>query len=58
MARLSLFYFLPLAYWSMTPVIARQLLKGDPHVYGLLMASVGVGAVAAAMVLPRLHAAP
>ena len=49
------FFIFASAYWSMTPVIARQLLKGDPHVYGLLMASVGVGAVAAAMVLPRLR---
>ncbi|HEX9943236.1 MAG TPA: MFS transporter [Thermoanaerobaculia bacterium] len=40
--------------WALLPLVARQELKSGPEGYGLLLGALGVGAVAGAMVLPRL----
>jgi len=40
--------------WALVPVVARNLGRG-PSDYGLLLAAMGAGAVAGAMVLPRLR---
>jgi MFS family permease len=40
--------------WALLPVVARGLGRG-PAGYGLLLAALGIGAVAGAMVLPRLN---
>lgn len=42
------------AFWALLPVVARFELQGGPGLFGLLQAAAGVGAVAAAMLLPLL----
>ena len=48
------FFAFASAYWAMLPLITRQVLDGGPTLYGLLLACVGGGAVAGALVLPRI----
>src|SRR6266446_3211128 len=43
------------ATWSLFPLIVRKELGRGPEVYGVLLACIGVGAVAGAMVLPRVR---
>ncbi|MCC6203073.1 MAG: MFS transporter [Gammaproteobacteria bacterium] len=50
------FFLFASAMWALLPVIARDLLHGGPRLYGLLLATVGGGAVIGAFVLPRLRA--
>jgi hypothetical protein len=40
--------------WALLPLVARKELKAGPEGYGLLLGALGIGAVAGAMVLPRL----
>lgn len=40
--------------WALLPLVARNELKAGAQGYGLLLGALGVGAVAGAMVLPRL----
>lgn len=44
------------AIWALLPLVARDLLGGDAGFYGLLLGAVGVGAIAGAILLPRLRA--
>ncbi|MBT3991059.1 MAG: MFS transporter [Rhodospirillaceae bacterium] len=48
------FFLFATCYWALLPLIARDLLKGGPSYYGLLLASIGGGAVLAALGLPKL----
>jgi MFS family permease len=50
----SVFVFCGSSLWALIPVVARVDLKQGPAGYGLLLAALGIGAVAGAMVLPRL----
>lgn len=43
------------AIWALLPLVARDLLGGDASFYGLLLGAVGVGAIAGAILLPRLR---
>jgi MFS family permease len=43
-------------YWALLPLIARDLLNGGPELYGNLMAGLGIGALAAALIMPTLRA--
>ena len=52
--RAGSFFAFASAYWAMLPLIARQVLEGGPTLYGLLLASVGAGAVGGALVLPGI----
>lgn len=54
--RAAAFFVFASAYWSMLPLIARQVLAGGPALYGLLLACVGAGAVMGALIMPRLKA--
>jgi len=56
LARAVAFFLFASAYWALLPLIARQLLDGGPTLYGLLLGSVGAGAVAGALYLPRIRA--
>jgi MFS family permease/quinol monooxygenase YgiN len=50
------FFLFASASWALLPLLARQeVVGGGPQTYGILMASVGVGAVAGAIALPRLR---
>jgi MFS family permease len=53
--RATLFFAFASAVWALLPLIARNLLGGGPGFYGLLLGSVGAGAIAGALVLPRLR---
>lgn len=48
------FFLFASALWAMLPLIARDMLNGGPPLYGLLLASVGLGAVLGALFLPML----
>jgi MFS family permease len=56
LARAALFIVFASAIWALLPLIAREALHLGSSGYGLLLGSVGVGAVAGAAVLPRLRA--
>ena len=50
------FFLFASATWSLFPLIVRRELGRGPESYGLLLTCIGVGAVAGAMLLPRLRA--
>jgi len=52
----SAFFVFAAATWSLFPLIVRKELGRGPEVYGLLLTCIGVGAVAGAMLLPRVRA--
>ena len=54
--RAVLFFLCASAIWALLPVVARRELGGGPGLYGLLLGSVGVGAITGAVVMPRLRA--
>lgn len=54
--RAVFFFFFASAVWALLPLVARELLKGDAAYYGVLLGSVGAGAIAGALLLPRLRA--
>ena len=48
------FFAFASAYWSLLPLVAKTLLGGGSELYGLLIACVGAGAVAGALLIPML----
>jgi MFS family permease len=52
----SAFFVFASATWSLFPLIVRRELGQGAEIYGLLLTCIGVGAVAGAMLLPRLRA--
>ena len=56
LARAGLFIFFASAIWALLPLTARTALHLGSGGYGLLLGSVGIGAVAGAVLLPRLRA--
>jgi len=50
----SVFVLCASSLWALLPIVARVDLKQGPGGYGILLTALGLGAVAAAMVLPRL----
>lgn len=55
--RAGAFFLFASAYWALLPLIAREVLQADAAFYGVLLASIGAGAVAGALLLPRLRLA-
>lgn len=51
-----LFYVFGSCYWALLPLIARVQLQGSARLFGVLVGCIGAGAVAGAMLLPRLRA--
>lgn len=49
------FFLFASAYWALLPLIARQMLAGDAQTYGTLVTCIGIGAVAGAVLLPRVR---
>ncbi|HJR22827.1 MAG TPA: MFS transporter [Dongiaceae bacterium] len=43
--------------WALMPLVARDLIRGGPSIYGLLLGAFGVGAVLSALSTTRLRAA-
>jgi len=52
----SAFFVFASATWSLFPLIVRRELGRGPEIYGLLLTCIGIGAVAGALVLPRVRA--
>lgn len=53
--RAFVFFAFASAVWALLPLVTRELLKGNAAFYGLLLGSVGVGAIAGAFLLPTLR---
>ncbi len=51
--RAVLFFAFASAVWALLPIVARQEIGGGSSFYGLMLGSVGVGAIAGALLLPR-----
>jgi len=56
LVRSVLFYVFGSCYWALLPLIAREQLHGKAKLFGILMGCIGAGAVAGALLLPRLRA--
>jgi MFS family permease len=50
------FFLFASAYWALLPLVARDQIASGPQLYGLLLGTIGVGAVGGAFLLPRLKA--
>jgi MFS family permease len=55
--RAALFFLFASAPWALLPLVARQEIGGGPGYYGFMLGSVGAGAIAGALILPRLRLA-
>jgi predicted MFS family arabinose efflux permease len=55
LARAAAYIFFASAIWALLPAVARTNLGLGSGAYGLLLACVGIGAVAGALLLPRLR---
>ncbi|MBK6864288.1 MAG: MFS transporter [Ideonella sp.] len=53
--RVALFFLQSIAVLALLPLVARALPGGDARSYTLLLACLGVGAIGAALLLPRLR---
>lgn len=56
LARAAGFFVFASAYWALLPLVARDQIASGPQLYGLLLGTIGVGAVGGAFLLPRLKA--
>lgn len=57
LVRAAGFFIFASAYWALLPLVARDQIASGPQLYGLLLGTIGVGAVGGAFLLPRLKAA-
>jgi predicted MFS family arabinose efflux permease/quinol monooxygenase YgiN len=55
LVRGAAFFIFASATWSLFPLVVRRELGRGPEVYGLLLTCIGIGAVAGAMLLPRVR---
>jgi hypothetical protein len=55
LTRAAGFFLFASAYWATLPLVARKVLGGGAELYGILLGSVGVGAVLGAFALPALR---
>ena len=53
--RATAFILFATSIWALLPLIARRELAGGPGTYGFLLTFVGIGAVAAAVFMPRIR---
>lgn len=53
--RTLIFFAFASSIWALLPLIARQLLNGDAGFYGILLASIGIGAIMGAFLLSFLR---
>ncbi|SMD13791.1 MFS transporter [Rhizobium sp. RU36D] len=53
--RAGVYFIFASATWALLPLVAKDLLGGGASFYGLLLGSVGAGAIGGATVLPRLR---
>ena len=48
------FFLSASAYWALLPIATRRQASGGATLYGMLLGTIGAGAIAGALVLPRL----
>ncbi|MGH6646858.1 MFS transporter [Aquabacterium sp.] len=53
--RAAVFFLFASSVWALLPLVARKMLSGTAGFYGLMLGAVGAGAIAGALVLPRLR---
>ena len=53
--RAAAFFLFASAVWALLPLVARRMLGGDASFYGLLLGTVGAGAILGALLLPQLR---
>lgn len=53
--RAASFFIFASAYWALLPTITRSTLNGSASFYGILLASIGAGAVFGAIILPIIR---
>ena len=56
LARATGFFVFASAYWALLPLLAREQIAGGAGTYGLLLGSIGAGAIGGAFALPALKA--
>jgi len=56
LVRVVAFFPFGSAYWALLPLVARRQIAGGPELYGILLGTIGAGAVAGALGLPWLKA--
>jgi MFS family permease len=49
------FFLFASASWALLPLVANNLANGGPQAFGILVASLGAGAVVGAFILPKLR---
>ncbi len=54
--RAAVFFAFASSVWALLPLVARGVLQGGAGFYGVLMGAVGAGAIAGALLLPRMRA--
>lgn len=54
LVRATGFFVFASAYWALLPLVARTQVAGGPKLYGLLLGTIGAGAVAGAVLMPRV----
>ncbi|MBA1275347.1 MFS transporter [Stutzerimonas azotifigens] len=55
LVRAFVFFALASSVWALLPLVARGLLGGGAGFYGILLGAVGLGAIAGAVVMPKLR---
>ncbi|MDT8397138.1 MAG: MFS transporter [Pseudomonadales bacterium] len=50
------FFFFASVMWALLPLIAKELLHGGPQTYSALFAAISVGAIASALLMPKVRA--
>jgi len=50
------FFLFASAYWALLPLVARTQIGGGPTLYGILLGTIGAGAIMGAVALPKLRA--
>ncbi|CAB3812662.1 Enterobactin exporter EntS [Achromobacter denitrificans] len=57
LVRAVAFFVFASAYWALLPLVVRTVLQGGAELYGIMLGSVGLGAVMGAFLLPRIRKA-
>lgn len=55
LVRAFVFFALASSVWALLPLVARSLLGGGAGFYGILLGAVGLGAIAGAVIMPKLR---
>ena len=53
--RAAAFFLFASAYWALLPLVARRQIDSGPGLYGVLLGTIGFGAVSGAFILPWLR---